>query len=265
MAEQQQTRLQERGEQDTYEQQEVEQRITPAQEASGGQPESGSGPAADTAAVAAGGPAASQGAGAIETGPAAPGAEARSTEPQPTTEQADAPPASDREPSASAEPAASPGGGAPPGVGVAAASTAERKESAFPALIVVLGAIVAVVGSLLTEAKLEFNGNEVDLADNTMVAAGYGIAVIAAAILGAAVAVWATAKKANSWLPILLGVVIFAIAVYAGTAGLDVTPSFAPAGLQVDGAGDPSTGIFAVGIGGLLMILGGIGLARARR
>ena len=98
-----------------------------------------------------------------------------------------------------------------------------------------------------------------------MVAAGYGIAVIAAAVIAAGLAIWAYVKAARTWLPILLGAVIVAIAVYAGTAGLDVTPDFAPSGLSLDDAGDPSTGIFAVAVGGLLMVLGGIGLARKSR
>ena len=131
-------------------------------------------------------------------------------------------------------------------------------------ILCVLGAVVAIVGSFLPQAKLDFNGTEVDLADNTMVAAGYGIAVIAAAVIAAGLAIWAYAKAARTWLPILVGLIIVAIAVYAGTAGLDVTPDFAPPGLSLDDAGDPSTGIFAVGVGGLLIVLGGIGLARNR-
>jgi len=144
------------------------------------------------------------------------------------------------------------------------AAERSRSESALPVIVCVLGAVVAIVGSFLPQAKLDFNGTEVDLADNTMVAAGYGIAVIAAAVIAAGLAIWAYAKAARTWLPILLGAIIVAIAIYAATAGLDVTPDFAPPGLSLDDAGDPSTGIFAVGAGGLLIVLGGIGLARSR-
>jgi hypothetical protein len=165
--------------------------------------------------------------------------------------------------------AAAPAAGAATAAAAAAPERSEeRSRSALPMLLCVLGALVAVVGAFLPAAKLDFDGTSVDLVDNTMVAAGYGIAVIAAAVLGAAIAIWAYLKGAASWLPILLGVVILAIAVYAGTAGLDVTPDFGTlgAGQAVDtDAADPSTGIFAAAIGGLLMILGGIGLARARR
>jgi hypothetical protein len=169
-----------------------------------------------------------------------------------------------------AEPAATvpPAAAATAAPAAAAAGDEERSRSALPTLLCVLGALVAIVGAFLPAAKLEFDGTSIDLLDNTMVAAGYGIAVIAAAVLGAAIAIWAYVKGAASWLPILLGVVILAIAVYAGTAGLDVTPDFGTLGsnatVDVD-AGDPSTGIFAAAVGGLLMILGGIGLARARR
>ncbi len=104
-----------------------------------------------------------------------------------------------------------------------------------------------------------------------MVAAGYGIAVIAAAVLGAVIAAYCYVKSTRSWLPILLGVVVLGIAVYAGTAGLEITPENVPTGgagkdllsaAGVDDSGSPSTGIFAVGIGGLLMVLGGIGISR---
>jgi hypothetical protein len=148
------------------------------------------------------------------------------------------------------------------------AAEGERSRNALPMLVCVLGALVAIVGAFLPAAKLDFGGTSIDLIDNTMVVAGYGIAVIAAAVLGAGIAIWAHLKGAASWLPILLGVVILAIAVYAGTAGLEVTPDFGTLGADtpsLDDAGDPSTGIFAAGIGGLLMILGGLGLARARR
>jgi hypothetical protein len=157
---------------------------------------------------------------------------------------------------------------AAPAAAAPATEGEERSRSALPMLLCVLGALIAVVGAFLPAAKLDFDGTSIDLVDNTMVAAGYGIAVIAAAVLGAAIAVWAYVKGAASWLPILLGVVVLAIAVYAGTAGLDVTPDFGTLGADqpVDtDAADPSTGIFAAGVGGLLMILGGLGLARAKR
>ena len=173
-----------------------------------------------------------------------------------------------RPPYRSRRPRRSPAGAAvAAGAAAAPVAAADRtgSDSALPVIICVLGALVAIVGSFLPEAKLDFNGKPVDLADNTMVAAGYGIAVIAAAVLGAAIAAWAYLKAARSWLPILLGAIIVGVAVYAGTAGLDVTPDFAPPGLSLDDAGDPSTGIFAVGIGGLLMVLGGIGLVRENR
>ena len=170
------------------------------------------------------------------------------------------------EPATAQQPAQAAAMPAPATTATTASPAAERSrsESALPVIVCVLGAVVAIVGSFLPQAKLDFNGTEVDLADNTMVAAGYGIAVIAAAVIAAGLAIWAYAKAARTWLPILLGVIIVAIAIYAGTAGLDVTPDFAPPGLSLDDAGDPSTGIFAVGAGGLLIVLGGIGLARSR-
>lgn len=172
-------------------------------------------------------------------------------------------PAATNEPATAQQPAQAAAVAAPAAAATPAAER-ERSESALPVILCVLGAVVAIVGSFLPQAKLDFNGTEVDLADNTMVAAGYGIAVIAAAVIAAGLAIWAYAKATRTWLPILVGAIIVAIAIYAGTAGLDVTPDFAPPGLKLDDAGDPSTGIFAVGAGGLLIILGGIGLARNR-
>jgi hypothetical protein len=117
----------------------------------------------------------------------------------------------------------------------------------------------------LPQATLEFKGAEIDLVDNTMIAAGYGIAVVAAAVLGAGIAIWAYANRARTLLPLLLGIIVLAIAVYAGTAGLEATPSDVVQGLPTDTEPDPTTGIFAAAAGGLLMILGGIGFARTKR
>jgi hypothetical protein len=198
---------------------------------------------------------------------------APAAEPQTATQPAEAvaqQQAAAQQPVAASEPATAQQPTRAAAVAAPAATTATpaaergRSESALPVILCVLGAVVAIVGSFLPQAKLDFNGTEVDLADNTMVAAGYGIAVIAAAVIAAGLAIWAYAKAARTWLPILVGVIIVAIAIYAGTAGLDVTPDFAPPGLSLDNAGDPSTGIFAVGAGGLLIVLGGIGLARSR-
>jgi len=213
---------------------------------------------------------------APSTAPAAPASEAQ-TEAQPavghTQGAATEQPAAQATPAAAtAAPAATTPAAATPAA--PAAKSRDRSDSALPAILCVLGALVAIVGSFLPEVKLDVGGISVDLVDNTMVAAGYGIAVIAAAVIGAAIAVWAYLKGAGTWLPILLGAVIVGIAVYAGTAGLDVTPDFGTLGgaaeaegatPALDDSGDPSTGIFAVGIGGLLMVLGGIGVFRANR
>ena len=77
---------------------------------------------------------------------------------------------------------------------------------------------------------------------------------------------------------VLLGVVIIAIAAYMGLVGIDdLSPDIpvvsSPGGGQLSGDlseainadASPSTGIFAVAVGGLLMALGGIGLARENR
>jgi hypothetical protein len=211
---------------------------------------------------------------ATEQQPAQPAAEPATQEAAVTGQEAAV---TEQQPVQPAAPAA-----AAAGAGAAAApAAAGGRGSALPVVLCVLGAVVAIVGTFLPEAKLDVNGTSIDLVDNTMFAAGYGIAVIAAAVLGAAIAVWAYLKGVGNWLPILLGVVIAGIAVYAGTAGLDVTPdlgTLGPAGGQGGGGGgsvnltdqltdqaDPDIGIYAVGAGGLLMLLGGIGLLRESR
>jgi hypothetical protein len=149
-----------------------------------------------------------------------------------------------------------------------AAASSGRSESSLPVILCFLGAIVAIVGSFLPAATSDVF---VDIADNTMFAAGYGIAVIVAAALGAIIAAYCYVKGSRTWLPILLGIVVAGIAVYAGTKGLDdispQDPNVAALATKATGdvSGTPSTGIFAVGAGGILMILGGIGLARKRR
>ncbi len=128
-----------------------------------------------------------------------------------------------------------------------------------------------------------------DIADNTLFAAGYGIAIIALAVIAAGVASYFYLKGRSTWIVVLLGVVIVGIAAYVGLAGLERPGRQhrrAALGLRgrrqrrecrsggdrryrpeqrgpvgaVDGTA--STGIFAAGVGGLLLVLGGIGISR---
>ncbi|MFN8111629.1 MAG: hypothetical protein U0R51_00365 [Solirubrobacterales bacterium] len=180
-------------------------------------------------------------------------------------------------------------GGAPPGAaatataaGATAAAPKERSNSSLPVVLAVLGAIVAIVGSFLPLATSSFDG--IDFADNTMIGQSFGLAVIAVAVIGALLAVFSYLKGNRTWLVVLAGVVIIAIAAYMGLSGInDLTPDIpVPTGVgggggqgQIQISGDlseainpdasPSTGIFAVAVGGLLMALGGIGLARENR
>ena len=181
---------------------------------------------------------------------------------------------------------------APPAAVPVATSTApaaakEGSDSSLSLVLCLLGAIVAIVGSFLPMATSDIDA--VDIADNTLFAADYGIAVIALAVLGAGIAAYCYVKDIRTWLPILLGALIVAIAAYVGLAGLDNldadgatlqnlavpgsgggTPDqdAIDAAIQNSGAlsgavdGSPSTGIFVAGVGGLLMVLGGIGIAR---
>ena len=151
-----------------------------------------------------------------------------------------------------------------------------RSNSSLPVVLCVLGAIVTIVGAFLPLATSSFEG--IDFTDNTFVGQGLGIAVIAVAVLDAALAVWSYLQGNRTWLVVLLGVVIVAIAAYMGLVGIDdLSPDIpvvsSPGGGQFSGDlseainpdAAPSTGIFAVAVGGLLMALGGIGLARENR
>jgi hypothetical protein len=159
---------------------------------------------------------------------------------------------------------------------VSPATSRERSNSALPVILCVLGAIVAIVGSFLPMASSSFDG--IDFADNTMVGQSIGLAVIAVAVIGAALAIWSYLKGNRTWLVVLAGLVVVAIAAYMGLAGIDDLSPEIPAaagGGDVKISGDlsdainpdssPSTGIFAVAVGGLLMALGGVGLARENR
>ena len=169
------------------------------------------------------------------------------------------------------------------------AAAKEGSDSSLSLVLCMLGAIVAIVGSFLPMATSDIDA--VDIADNTLVASGYGIAVIALAVLGAGIAAYCYVKDTRTWLPILLGAVIVAIAVYVGLAGLDdldadgaslqnlaipgsggtADQDAIDAAIQNSGAlsgavdGTASTGIFVAGAGGLLMVLGGIGIARRQK
>lgn len=183
---------------------------------------------------------------------------------------------------AQAQPAA-----VPVATATAPSAAKEGSDSSMSLVLCLLGAIVAIVGSFLPMATSDVNA--VDIADNSLFAADYGIAVIALAVLGAGIAAYCYVKDIRTWLPILLGALIVAIAAYVGLAGLDNLDAdgatlqnlAAPgpgggtpdqdaidAAIQNSGAlsgavdGTASTGIFVTGIGGLLIALGGIGIAR---
>jgi len=227
------------------------------------------------AQAAAAAPAAEQPATQVYGQPTAQPATGQPTAQQPAQEPAAQQPAAAAATQQAAVTGQQPAAAATVATAPAAAREGTRSGSALPAILCVLGAVVAIVGAFLPMAKIDLN--QFDIADNTMVAAGYGLAVIAAAVIGAAIAIWAHLKGAGNWLPILLGAVVVAIAAYAWVIGLDDIvvdiPSLPDAGggeaaqdLTIPGqSGDPSTGIYAVGAGGILMILGGIGLLRGSR
>lgn len=219
-----------------------------------------------------------------QTTPAQEATEAAPMQTTPAQEATEAAPA-EQTPAASLPATAATTGGAPPGAvatpaaaaaGASAAAAGERSNSSLPVVLCVLGAIVTIVGAFLPLATSSFEG--IDFTDNTFVGQGLGIAVIAVAVLGAALAVWSYLQGNRTWLVVLLGVVIVAIAAYMGLVGIDdLSPDIpvvsSPGGGQFSGDlseainpdASPSTGIFAVAVGGLLMALGGIGLARENR
>lgn len=217
---------------------------------------------------------------------AEPAAQAAATAEQQPVQPAPAT-AAEQQPAQAATPAAT-AGAAAGGVAAAPAAAARataRSDSSLAAVLCILGAIVAIVGTFLPMGSSDV----VDLADNTMVAQTYGLAVIALAAVGAIIAAYAYSRALRTWLLVLLGAVIVAIAAYAGLVGVD---DLEAAGLpnlpSLDGAGgqtpdpkaleaiaeaaqsdagepSPSTGIFVTGAGGILMLLGGLGLTREPR
>lgn len=139
-----------------------------------------------------------------------------------------------------------------------------EQSSSLPPIVCVLGAVVAIVGCFLPVAS---SSSIAEIADNTLIAAGYGYAAIVAALLGAGAAVYYYVKGGRSWLPIILGAVVLAIAAYAGTIGLDPVPAAGTTQVITDPGGSvdegsPSTGVFLTAIGGILIILGGLGISR---
>ena len=164
----------------------------------------------------------------------------------------------------------------------AAPASEERSDNSMPMVLCLLGAVVAIVGCFLPMASSGVEG--VDFTDNTLVAVGYGLAIIAAAVIGAIVAAYCYLKGTRTWLVILLGVVIVAVAAYVGLADLPDVDSLAGAapatdnlspdqveqleqaiaesGSPIETDASPSTGIFAAAAGGLLMVIGGIGISR---
>ncbi len=197
-------------------------------------------------------------------------------DPQPAEQQAQ----TEAQPTAGV--AAAPVVATPAAAAAGATAPEARSSSSLPVILCVLGAIVAIVGSFLPMASSSIDG--IDFTDNTLVGQSIGIAVIAVAVIGAGLAVWSYLNANRTWLVVLLGAVIVGIAAYMGLVGVDdLTPDLAvptsfgkvdpevasqlseAASQATDPGASASTGIFAVAIGGLLMVLGGVGLARENR
>lgn len=120
----------------------------------------------------------------------------------------------------------------------------------------VLGAIAAVIGIFLPHAE---SASLLHVANNTLISSSDGLIIIVLALAGAAAAVRDSSSPKLSWSLALLGLVLIGVAFFEG--GSEQLKVVNGLGQEVETTAGP--GVWAVGIGGALMLAGGF--ARWRR
>jgi hypothetical protein len=120
----------------------------------------------------------------------------------------------------------------------------------------ILGAVAAVIGIFLPHAE---SASLLHIANNTLISSSDGIIVVVLALAGAAAAVRDSSKPSLSWSLVLLGVVLIGVAFFEG--GSEQLKVVNGLGQEVEATAGP--GVWAVGIGGALMVVAGF--ARWRR
>jgi hypothetical protein len=114
----------------------------------------------------------------------------------------------------------------------------------------ILGAVAAVVGIFLPHAE---SPTLLHIAHNTLISSGDGLIILVLALGGGGAAVRDSSKPNLSWSLVLIGVVLVGLGFFeSGSEQLKVVNGL---GQEVETTAGP--GVWAVGIGGALMIVAG--------
>jgi hypothetical protein len=114
----------------------------------------------------------------------------------------------------------------------------------------VLGALAAVVGTFLPHAE---SATVLHIAHNTLISSSDGVIILILALAGGAAAVRDSSKGGLSWPLALIGAVLIAVAFFeGGSEQLQVVN-----GLGQEVETTTGSGVWAVGIGGWLMVAAG--------
>lgn len=142
----------------------------------------------------------------------------------------------------------------------------QRPSGAFPAALAlaIVGAAIAVVGVFLP--RVEATDTFARIAENTLIQSGDGLIVIGLAVAGALVAYVRRERPGKQLLLVVLGAALIALAIYDGTgerlhlvgANTDDLDLMSALDAKVGTQGEPGVGIWAVGVGGGLLALGGL-------
>lgn len=120
----------------------------------------------------------------------------------------------------------------------------------------ILGAVAAVVGTFLPHAE---SATLLHIAHNTLISSGDGLIILVLALGGGGAAVRDSSKPDLSWSLVLIGVVVLGLGFLEGSS--DQLKVINGLGEEVETTAGP--GVWAVGIGGALMIAAGF-LSRQR-
>lgn len=144
----------------------------------------------------------------------------------------------------------------PPPLSSEPGSAAQRNEVTLALGIGALGALIAIAGTFLPRA--ESTNVLTQIAENTLIQTGdgTGVGIIITALIGFGALYTKRDTGEQSLGAVIAGIVLVALAFYAGTGDRLELTSLAP-GVNATEQASPGTGIWAVGVGGLLLALAG--------
>lgn len=118
-----------------------------------------------------------------------------------------------------------------------------------PVVMALIGAVLAIAGAFLPAAD---SAAVLGITDNSLIEKGDGIFMALLGAVGGIAAYAGRYGEGRNLIPLVCGIILLGLAYYAGTSIELVN------GLGKPITGDPGVGIYAVGAGGIFMVIAGV-------